>query len=177
MPSCQFVNTSLRTWCGNGEGVRHVIRCTVDGAPDEDLAKGTAKAVINSPLVKTAIAGNDANAGRLVMAVGKYIGDRNPDMDLSRCQMHIGEEGIMVDSAFALDPDKDARLHAYLRQTELYASAGPDDKGVFSPPVDFPPHELCVEITIDLGCGNARFTATGADLTHEYVSENADYRS
>jgi len=43
--------------------------------------------------------------------------------------------------------------------------------------VDFPPHERCVELEIDLGCGQASATVLGADLTHEYVSENADYRS
>jgi glutamate N-acetyltransferase/amino-acid N-acetyltransferase len=48
---------------------------------------------------------------------------------------------------------------------------------VYSPPIDFPPHERCVEIEIDLGAGAASATVIGADLTHEYVSENADYRS
>ncbi len=49
--------------------------------------------------------------------------------------------------------------------------------GVFSPPVDFPAHERCVEIEIDVGRGGACALVLGADLTHEYVSENADYRS
>ena len=67
-----------------------------------------------------------------------------------------------------------AREH--LRQAELYASAPPKD-GVFSPPIDFPPHERSVEIDIDVGNGAAIASVIGGDLTHEYVSENADYRS
>jgi glutamate N-acetyltransferase/amino-acid N-acetyltransferase len=50
-------------------------------------------------------------------------------------------------------------------------------RGAFRPPVDFPPHERCVEIDVDLGMGTGACQVLGADLTHEYVSENADYRS
>jgi glutamate N-acetyltransferase / amino-acid N-acetyltransferase len=49
--------------------------------------------------------------------------------------------------------------------------------GVYSPAVNFPPHERCVEIEVDLGLGQASAVVIGGDLTHEYVSENADYRS
>ena len=60
---------------------------------------------------------------------------------------------------------------------ELYASAPPEGRCLLSP-IDFPPHERCVEIQIDLGRpGGASAVVLGADLTHEYVSENADYRS
>ena len=48
---------------------------------------------------------------------------------------------------------------------------------MFAPPIDFPPHEQSVELEIDLGNGAATATVFGGDLTHEYVSENADYRS
>jgi len=65
---------------------------------------------------------------------------------------------------------------AHLRGAELYSSAPPKD-GVFAPPIDYPPHEQCVELAIDLGTGSASATVFGGDLTHEYVSENADYRS
>jgi glutamate N-acetyltransferase/amino-acid N-acetyltransferase len=75
-----------------------------------------------------------------------------------------------------LDSAKEAQLGAHLRQAELYASR-PPKHGVFSPPVDFPAHERCVEIEVDLGLGSASATVLGGDLTHEYVSENADYRS
>jgi len=64
----------------------------------------------------------------------------------------------------------------HFKGAELYASA-PSKDGVFAPPVDFPPHERCVEIEVDLAIGPAECTVFGGDLTHEYVSENADYRS
>ena len=70
---------------------------------------------------------------------------------------------------------KEEALVAHLTGAELYASAPKD--GVFVPPVDYPAHERCVEVEVDLGCGEASSTVIGGDLTHEYVSENADYRS
>jgi glutamate N-acetyltransferase/amino-acid N-acetyltransferase len=75
-----------------------------------------------------------------------------------------------------LNPEKEAALIAHLRSAELYVSA-PAKDGVFAPPIDFPPHERCVELEIDLGNGAASACVLGGDLTHEYVSENADYRS
>ena len=77
---------------------------------------------------------------------------------------------------FQLNPAKETALVAHLRGAELYASAPPKD-GVFTAPVTYPPHERCVEIIVDLGQGSASATVLGGDLTHEYVSENADYRS
>ena len=77
---------------------------------------------------------------------------------------------------FRLDPTKEKALVEHLKKAELYASAPPKD-GVFSPPIDYPPHERCVEIGVDLGSGSASAIIIGGDLTHEYVSENADYRS
>ena len=53
----------------------------------------------------------------------------------------------------------------------------PADGLTFAPPIDFPPHERAVEIDIDLGCGAATDIVLGADRSHEYISENADYRS
>jgi glutamate N-acetyltransferase/amino-acid N-acetyltransferase len=161
----------------NGEGVHHVIRCTVRGAPEAAIAKSTAKAVINSPLLKAAVCGNDPNVGRLVMAAGKHLGSAHPDLDLSRCTMTLGDTVVFRHGAFHLEPATEKALQGQLRQTELYSSQPPDETGFFRPPVDFPQHEGSVGISIDLGCGEASFTAIGCDLTHEYVSENADYRS
>jgi glutamate N-acetyltransferase / amino-acid N-acetyltransferase len=160
----------------NGEGVHHVIRVRVTGAPDAELARGVGKSVVNSPLVKTAVCGNDPNVGRLVMAVGKYLGHRAPGLDLSRTRMRLGGHEIFGDGAFRLDPAVDAALVEYLRAAELYASKAPDGLR-FRPPVDYPPHERTVDIDVDLGCGDGAATVTGTDLTHEYVTENADYRS
>jgi glutamate N-acetyltransferase / amino-acid N-acetyltransferase len=160
----------------NGEGVRHVLHVEVSGAPNEALARGVGKAVVNAPLFKCAVAGNDPNVGRLVQAVGKYVGATAPGLDLSRTRMRLGGVPIVEKAQFFLEPSKEAELVSHLKSAELYESkAGAD--GTFTPPIDFPPHERAVHVHIDLGLGEERAVVLGADLTHEYVSENADYRS
>jgi glutamate N-acetyltransferase/amino-acid N-acetyltransferase len=161
----------------NGEGVRHVIRVCVLNAADFGAARALGKAIVNAPLFKCAVAGNDPNVGRLVQAIGKHVGAHCPGTDLSGMRMTLGGVEIFSGGAFRLDPAKEALLVAHMKQAELYASAPPKD-GIFSPPVDFPAHERCVEIEVDLGQpGGACAVVFGSDLTHEYVSENADYRS
>ena len=160
----------------NGEGVRHVVRAVVRGAPSEALARALGKAVINAPLVKCALAGNDPNVGRIIMAIGKHVGIHAPDVSLANLRLAIGGKGIFEHGTFQLDAMMEKQLIEHLKNAELYPSAVPAD-GVFRPAVDFPPHERYVELNIDLGCGSASATVLGADLTHEYVSENADYRS
>ena len=160
----------------NGEGVRHVIRVTVKGAPSEQTARAIGKTVVNAPLFKCAVAGNDPNVGRLVQAVGKYVGAHEPGLALGRTRMSLGGIPIVANCEFALDPAKEKSLVAHLKAAELYESAEPKE-GVFTSPIDFMRHERCVEVEIDLGIGAAEATVIGADLTHEYVSENADYRS
>jgi glutamate N-acetyltransferase / amino-acid N-acetyltransferase len=184
-PDIAAFATALRTVCAdlaedvvrNGEGVRHVIRVSVVNATDFASARALGKAVVNAPLFKCAVAGNDPNVGRLVQAIGKHVGSSAAGGDLSRMRMTLGGVEIFADGAFRLDPSKESALVAHMRAAELYASAPPVD-GVFSAPVDFPAHERCVEIGVDLGGpGGASAVVLGADLTHEYVSENADYRS
>jgi glutamate N-acetyltransferase/amino-acid N-acetyltransferase len=160
----------------NGEGVHHVIRATVRGCPNEIVARGVAKAVLNSPLVKCAICGNDPNVGRIVMAIGKYLGASHPGLDLSALRIWLGGQLFYELGALRLDPFKEAAMVEHLRGTELYTS-GPPHGAIFRPPVDYPPHEQTAELTIDLGLGPCDASALGADLTHEYISENADYRS
>ena len=160
----------------NGEGVRHVIRVKVAGAPDRPTAMGLGKAVVNAPLFKCAIAGNDANVGRLVQAIGKYIGAGTVPIDLSSTRIEIGGIEIFAEGTFRLDPTKEDALTEHLTQAELYTSE-PTAEGAYLPPVSYPPHERCVELSIDLGLGDAHATILGGDLTHEYVTENADYRS
>ncbi|MDE3084992.1 MAG: bifunctional ornithine acetyltransferase/N-acetylglutamate synthase, partial [Verrucomicrobiota bacterium] len=160
----------------NGEGVRHVIRVQVHGASDATAARALGKAVVNAPLFKCAVAGNDPNVGRLVQAIGKHAGAQAPSLDLSKLRLSMGGIEIFRGGVFQLNPEKETALAAHLRAAELYASAPPKN-GVFAPPIDFPPHERCVEIEIDLGLGSAAAAVLGGDLTHEYVSENADYRS
>ena len=161
----------------NGEGVRHVMKVTVQGAPEPSLAQATGKSVINSPLFQCALAGNDPNIGRLVCAIGKYLGNYRPEVDVSRCRISIGDHLVFADGAFRLSAGTEEALSAYFRHAELYASGPPDAKGVFKPLISWPPHERSVEILVDLGLGPARFTVIGGDRTHEYISENADYRS
>lgn len=160
----------------NGEGVHHVVRVRVSGAPDAALARAVGKGVVNSPLVKCAVAGNDPNVGRLVAAVGKTCGERGAPLDPARVRLAMGGELLFEGGAMRLDPEKERRLVAHLAGAELYRSSGTAD-GIFRPPLDYPPHERCVEIEVGLGLGVAAAEVLGADLTHEYVTENADYRS
>ncbi len=161
----------------NGEGVHHVIRVTVKGAPDRALALGVGKSVVNSPLLQCAICGNDPNVGRLVMAIGKHVGAARPDLDLSRCAIAMAGREIFRDGAFRLDPETETALVAHMKSAELYASVAPPDGVTFKPPVRHPPHGRRVEIEVDLGLGDAKATVLGGDRTHEYISENADYRT
>lgn len=185
-PDLAAFESALRAVCSdlaedvvrNGEGVRHVLRVRVSGAPDAAVAVSLGKAIVNAPLFKCAMAGNDPNVGRLVQAIGKHVGAAGLDLDLSRLRARIGGLEIFADGAFRLNYEKEAALIAHLKSAELYQSQ-PDANGGFAPPVNFPPHERCVEIEIDLGggAGSVEATVLGGDLTHEYVSENADYRS
>jgi glutamate N-acetyltransferase/amino-acid N-acetyltransferase len=160
----------------NGEGVRHVVRVVVRGAPNEPVARALGKAVINAPLVKCAVAGNDPNVGRIIMAIGKHVGIHAPGISLDNARITLGGKAIFEHGSFHLAPNVEGELVAHLKRAELYASATPVD-GVFLPAIDYPPHERCVELDIDLAGGGSGATVLGVDLTHEYVSENADYRS
>jgi glutamate N-acetyltransferase/amino-acid N-acetyltransferase len=160
----------------NGEGVHHVVRYAVTGAPDVAVAEAIGKAVANSPLFQCAVCGNDPNVGRLVAAIGREAGAHWPGLDLSRLRLTLGGITVYEDGAFRLD-GKEQALVAHLRQAEMYASVPPADGLTFRPPVSWPPHERCVEVGIHLGVGGVSLTVLGADRTHEYISENADYRS
>lgn len=161
----------------NGEGVHHMIRVQVKGAPTEDLARGVGKSVVNSPLFQCAVNGNDPNVGRLVAAIGKFLGATPAGVDPARCTLRMGGRVIFTDGAFRLSPEVERELVAHLRQAELYASVPPEDGLIFRPPVRHPPHERAVEIEVDLAAGRYACTVLGADRSHEYISENADYRS
>jgi glutamate N-acetyltransferase/amino-acid N-acetyltransferase len=152
------------------------MRVRVAGASTPELARSLGKAIVNAPLFKCAVAGNDPNVGRLVQAIGRHLGARTPGLAPVNLRACLGGIEIFSHGIFQLDAAKEAALVAHLRQAELYASA-PPKHGVFTPPVDFPAHERCVEVEVDLGLGRAGATVLGADLTHEYISENADYRS
>ena len=150
----------------NGEGVGHVIRVCVEGAPSQDLAAAAGKAIVNSPLVKTAVFGNDPNVGRIVSALGDFASAARFPIDLKRLGLRMGGVEIFVDGSFCLDTGKEERLNRYLTECALDPAA----KG-------FPAHDRQVVLQIDLGAGEERAEVLGADLSYQYVKENADYRS
>jgi glutamate N-acetyltransferase/amino-acid N-acetyltransferase len=161
----------------NGEGVHHVIRVRVAGAPDAGVARAVGKAIVNSPLFQCAVNGNDPNVGRLLCAIGKHAGAAGLPLDPARVRLAMGGEPLLAGGTMQLDPERERRLVAHLRRAELYASVPPPDGLSFRPPIAHPPHERCVEIEVDLGLGAAAAEVLGADRSHEYVTENADYRS
>ncbi|MFN3370403.1 MAG: bifunctional glutamate N-acetyltransferase/amino-acid acetyltransferase ArgJ [Sphingomonadaceae bacterium] len=131
----------------DGEGATRLIEIRVSGAASDDSARRIALAIANSPLVKTAIAGGDANWGRVVMAVGKA----GEPADRDRLSIRFG--GIEVAASGAVVPGYDeAPVAAHL--------AGE-----------------AIDIAVDLGLGDGRATVWTCDLTHGYISINADYRS
>lgn len=160
----------------NGEGVHHVMKVSVSGAGHAESARAIGKSVVNSPLVKTAVCGNDPNVGRLLCAIGKAVGAQGFDLPMSRLRVTMGGHTLFADGSFVLSRELEGKLLGYLRDTELYRSTA-SAEGHFVPPVRYPVHERCVEIGIDFGSGGEEVTVIGADLSHEYVSENADYRS
>ncbi len=154
-----------------------MVRARISGAPNERLARGVGKALVNSPLVQCAVAGNDPNVGRLVAAIGKYLGAEGVAIDPTRVRLVMGGTTMFERGAFRLDPQAEQAWVKHLRAAELYQSVPPADGLTFRPPIRFPPHERSVELEVELGLGGASTMVIGADRTHEYISENADYRS
>ena len=150
----------------NGEGVGHVIRVRVTAAAEEKIAVAAGKAVVNSPLVKTAVFGNDPNVGRIVAALGDCADSANFDLNLKDLRVNLGGTEIFADGCFRLDKEKESRLNEYLRECALDPAAH-----------GFPVHDRRVELEISLGAGEAEAEVLGADLSCQYVNENADYRS
>ena len=150
----------------NGEGTGHVMKVTVGGAATEPEARAIGKALVNSPLVKTAVAGNDPNVGRFISSVGDFCGNSGIALPADRLEIKLGGELIFSGGSFMLDPGKEKRLAAYLKDCGTI----PEHKG-------WPVHEKTVNIDINIGMGKAQSTVKGSDLTHEYVRENADYRT
>jgi glutamate N-acetyltransferase/amino-acid N-acetyltransferase len=148
----------------NGEGVSHLLEITVRGAPDSDIARELARSVANSPLVKTAVYGNDPNVGRLVMAIGDFCG--RTDLDPVGLTIQIGGTVVYQDGEFHLDGDTEDALAGYLRS----ASIDPTIKG-------YPQSDAVVAVEIGLTAGAGSGRVWGADLSYEYVRENADYRT
>ncbi|MBI1981516.1 MAG: bifunctional glutamate N-acetyltransferase/amino-acid acetyltransferase ArgJ [Methylocystis sp.] len=131
----------------DGEGARKFVEVTVTGADSARAAKRIAFSIANSPLVKTAIAGEDANWGRIVMAVGK-AGEK---ADRDRLAIWFG--GVRVAHKGLRDPDYDeAEVSQIMKRDEIV-------------------------INVDLGLGKGAATVWTCDLTKDYVAINGDYRS
>src|SRR5450432_437558 len=131
----------------DGEGARKLVEIIVDGATSKASARKIAMSVANSPLVKTAIAGEDANWGRVVMAVGKAGEPANRD------KLSIAFNGIQVAKRGARDASYDeAEVSGAMKQPKI-------------------------QIKISLGLGKGRDRVLTCDLTKEYVAINGDYRS
>ena len=131
----------------DGEGARKLVEIIVEGAVSKKSARKIAMSIANSPLVKTAIAGEDANWGRVVMAVGKAGEPADRD------KLSIAFNGIRVATRGARDPAYD--------ETEV-SDAMKQPK---------------VQIKVSLGLGKGRDRVLTCDLTKEYVTINGDYRS
>lgn len=131
----------------DGEGARKFIEIRVKGAISDESAHRIGLSIANSPLVKTAIAGEDANWGRVVMAVGKAGEPADRD------KLSIGFGGTWAARDGQPLPDYDeAPVTAHLQGSDI-------------------------TIEVDLGIGSGRATIWTCDLTHGYIDINADYRS
>jgi glutamate N-acetyltransferase/amino-acid N-acetyltransferase len=131
----------------DGEGARKLLEVIVEGAVSKSSARRIALSIANSPLVKTAIAGEDANWGRVVMAVGKAGEPANRD------RLSIWFGGIRVAHKGARDPAYDeAQVSAAMKKPEI-------------------------TLKVALGLGRGRDRVLTCDLTKEYVAINGDYRS
>ena len=131
----------------DGEGARHFVAITVEGAKSANSAKIIGKSVADSPLFKTAIAGEDANWGRIVAAIGKA----GEPADRDRLAIWFGPHRVAVHGARDQSYDE-ATVSAYMKHQEI-------------------------DIKIELGLGKGKFTVYTCDLTKEYVEINGDYRS
>ncbi|MBD3760547.1 bifunctional glutamate N-acetyltransferase/amino-acid acetyltransferase ArgJ [Rhizorhabdus sp.] len=131
----------------DGEGASKFIAISVEGAESDASAHRIAMSIASSPLVKTAIAGEDANWGRIVMAVGKA----GEPAERDRLSIRFGATQV-ASGGLAVQGYDEAPVAAHLKGQEI-------------------------EIGVDIGIGNGRATVWTCDLTHGYISINADYRS
>lgn len=153
----------------NGEGTAHVVEVTIRGCPDRDLAQKLGRHVVDSPLVKTAIHGNDPNVGRVVGALGDGLSRLDPDgtLDQSRMTISFGDHEVYRDGGFRLNQESERLLAG------VFAGAAMDPVLV-----GYPQDRGTVPIVIDFR-GDARedVRVLGSDLSHEYIRVNADYRT
>jgi glutamate N-acetyltransferase/amino-acid N-acetyltransferase len=131
----------------DGEGASKFISINVNNAKTDTDAKKIAFSIANSPLVKTAIAGEDPNWGRVIMAIGKS----QATLKINSLAILFGKISIVKNGK--IDPDySEAKTAEYMKNTNI-------------------------EINVKIGAGNKSFTAYTMDLTKKYIEINADYRS
>jgi glutamate N-acetyltransferase/amino-acid N-acetyltransferase len=131
----------------DGEGVSKFVTIEVEGAESGKAARTIGLSIANSPLVKTAIAGGDPNWGRIVMAVGKA----GEAADRDKLSIWFGDRIVAKNGERAPDYVEEA-MAAYMKNAEI-------------------------TIRVDVGVGAGKATIWTCDLTHDYISINADYRS
>ncbi|WP_428248020.1 bifunctional glutamate N-acetyltransferase/amino-acid acetyltransferase ArgJ [Ferrovibrio sp.] len=131
----------------DGEGAQKLVTVRVTGAKNDAAARVIARAIANSPLVKTAIAGADANWGRIVMAVGKS-GEK---ADRDKLVVTLGDKAVTAKGMVRKDHDE-AAATAHFKSND-------------------------VRIGVDVGVGKGQAVVWTCDLTHGYIDINADYRS
>ena len=131
----------------DGEGASKFIKITCANSKSKDDAKKISFSIANSPLVKTAIAGEDPNWGRLIMAIGKA----NVRLDLKKISIKLGNHKI-IDKGEKSNSYNEKDLKKYMQ----------DER---------------VDIIVDLGLGKESFTAYTMDLTKKYIEINSDYRT
>ena len=129
----------------DGEGAKKFISIDVIGARSGNMAKNVAFSIANSPLVKTAIAGEDSNFGRIIMAIGKS----GETVQVSKIQIKFGDYLITDQGEVAKDYNED-NLKSYMKWDSI-------------------------NIEINLNIGSASYTAYTCDFTHEYISINSEY--
>ncbi|MBL8530881.1 MAG: bifunctional glutamate N-acetyltransferase/amino-acid acetyltransferase ArgJ [Hyphomonadaceae bacterium] len=131
----------------DGEGATKLVKVSVEGAASDASAKIIARTICESPLVKTAIAGEDANWGRIVMAIGRA------DQPVKREMISVRFGDLCAARDGKVSPDYDeAAMSAYMKRPEL-------------------------EISVTVGPGAGRASMHTCDLTKRYVEINGDYRS
>lgn len=131
----------------DGEGATKFVEIAVTGAKSDAEARKVGMAIANSPLVKTAFAGEDPNWGRIVMAVGKSGAHAERD----RLSIRFGDI-LVAQNGFVAPGYEEAEAAAYMKRSELV-------------------------VGVDLGIGEGKATVWTCDLTHRYIDINADYRS
>lgn len=131
----------------DGEGISKFVSITVNGADHLIAARRIGMSIANSPLVKTAIAGADANWGRIVMAVGKS----GAHADRDKLSIMFGPH-IVAENGERAESYNELTMSTYMKRDTI-------------------------DITVDVGVGNASATVWTCDLTHGYIDINADYRS